>query len=406
MSQIAPRILNIDQSRAMLDRSDQLMIRGCQGHKRSHKMLERGYPVFTRRAKGARFWDVDDNEYVDYLMGFGPIVLGHGDPEVIDAISRTMAGGCIFSTAHEAELRAADLVLELNPWAEMVGFVLGGSAATTSAVRVARAFTDREMILRCGYHGWHGWTAVDPSGVPAGERELSIAFPYGDLDRLEDLLKTHDGKVAGVIVETVQETGPADGFLQGVIDLARDHGALSILDEVKTGFRVAYGGACEHYGLAPDLATFGKACCNGLPGSYVVGRSDVLNHPEVQKCWLAATFHCELLSLAAMEVVTRRLREADGIVHQWTLGRQLMDGVNAACEAAGLGYRLGGLPPMPQPVIEPESDKPRVIQMLIGALRRGHYLHPGHCMFFSLAHSQADVADAVRAVEASLAELD
>ncbi len=406
MSTTPPAALCIDGSRTMLARSDELLIRGCQGHKRNHTMLERGYPVFTKRAKGARFWDVDGNVYLDYLMGFGPIVLGHGDPEVIDVLGRTMADGCIFSTAHEAELRAAELVLELNPWAEMVGFVLGGSAATTAAVRVARAYTGREVILRCGYHGWHGWTANDPAGVPRCERELAIAFPYGDLNRLDDLLKQHDGKVAGVIVETVQEAGPPEGFLETVLELARARGALAIFDEVKTGFRVAFGGASEHYGLAPDLATFGKACCNGLPGSYVVGRHDVLNHPAVQACWLAATFHCELLSLAVMELVTQRLRDACGIAHQWQLGRQLMDGVNAACQRAGMPYRLTGLPPMPQPVIDPEAQKPRVIRMLIGALRRGHYLHPGHCMFFSMAHTEADVAATVRAVEEALDELD
>jgi glutamate-1-semialdehyde 2,1-aminomutase len=406
MSQLEKPALKIDGSRRLLNRSDEILIRGCQGHKRNHRMLERGYPVFTSKAKGSRFWDVDGNEYIDYLMGFGPIVLGHGDQELIDVVSGTLENGCIFTTAHEAEVKAAELALEINPWAEMVGFVLGGSAATTSAVRIARAYTGRDVILRCGYHGWHGWTAVHPSGVPQVERDLSIEFPYNDLQRLEDLLKEYDGKVAGVIVETVQHTGPAEGFLQGCIDLARRHGAQIIFDEVKTGFRVALGGATEHYKLEPDMATFGKACCNGLPGSYLVGRRDVLDHAAVKDCWLAATFHCELLSLAAMDMVTRRMRSVDGIEHQWKLGRQLMEGVNAACENGGVAYRLEGLPPMPQPIIEPESEKPRVIQMLIGALRRGHYLHPGHCMFFSLAHTEQDVARTVQAVEEAVAELD
>lgn len=400
------RTIQIDKSREYLQASDRTMIRGCQGHKRNHRMLERGYPVFTTRAKGARFWDVDGQDYVDYLMGFGPIVLGHGDEQTAEAVHKTLIDGCIFSTAHESELQAADLALSLNPWAEMVGFLLGGSAATSAAVRIARAYTQRDVILRCGYHGWHDWTAVDPTGVPQVTRDLSIEMPYGDLDALEDLLKKYDNRVAGVIVETVQHAGPPEGYLQGVIDLARKHGAVSILDEVKTGFRVAFGGACEYYGLEPDLATFGKACCNGLAGSYVVGTREVMGNERAQSCWLAATFHCELLSLVAMQVVTQQMRARDGIAHQRRLGERLMEGINDACEKADVAYRLVGLPAMPQPIIEPEDQKPRVIQMLLGALARGFYLHPGHCMFTSLAHTMEDIDATIQAVAEAADELD
>ncbi len=400
------RALCIDRSREMLLASDRLIIRGCQGHKRNHTMLERGYPVFASRAKGPRFWDVDGQEYVDYLMGFGPILLGHGDEDLANAVRDRILAGNIFTVAGADEIDLAEMALSINPWAQMVGFFLGGSAATSSAVRVARAYTGRELVLRCGYHGWHDWTSVDATGVPASARELAIEFPYGDLNVLEDLLKTHDNQVAGVIVETIQHAGPPEGYLAGCIELARKHGAVIVFDEVKTGFRVAYGGATEYYGLQPDLATFGKACCNGLPGSYMVGRREILDSEPVRKCWLAATFHCELLSLVAMQTVLAKMRAADGIAHQWKLGERLIEGVNRICAEHEIAYRLTGLPPMPQPVIEPADAKPRTIRFLLGVLARGHYLHPGHCMFFSLAHDEALIDQTLQAVAEAAEELD
>ncbi|MFW5860369.1 MAG: aminotransferase class III-fold pyridoxal phosphate-dependent enzyme [Planctomycetota bacterium] len=394
--------LSIENSRRLLQRSDALMVRGCQGHKRNHMMLERGYPVFASAAKGARFTDVDGNELVDYLMGFGPIVLGHGDPAVAQAVHAQLVDGVIFSTAHERELVVAERLLSLFPWAGRIGFAIGGSAATSQAIRLARAYTGREVILRCGYHGWHDWTAIDPIGVPAGVQAVSCVIPYNDLEALRAALAAQP--VAGVIVETIQESGPDAGYLQGVIDAAREAGAVSILDEVKTGCRVAIGGACELYGLEPDIATFGKAWCNGLPGAFFVGKEEILSDDRCQQAWLAATFHCELASFAALEVVLDRLEREDGIAHQARLGTRFMEGINAACKAGGVGYQLAGHPAMPQPLIL--EDKPKVIRMLQGALQRGHYIHPGHCMFFSLAHTEADIESAIAAVEASIAELD
>ncbi len=389
----------IDRSRSLLEASDRIMVRGCQGHKRSHKMLARGYPVFASSAKGARFTDVDGNEFVDYLMGFGPILLGHGDPEVAEAVARQAREGVIFSVAHERELVVAERVLAHFPWAGRIGFTIGGSAATSAAVRLVRAFTGRDVVLRCGYHGWHDWTAVEAVGIPQAVRDLAPVFPYCDLDGLGELFDAHRGRVAGVIVETVQDEGPAEGYLQGVIDLAHAHGALCVFDEVKTGCRLAIGGAGELYGLEPDLATFGKAWCNGFPGAFVVGREEILAAEPCQQAWLAATFHCELASFAALEVVLDRLASEDGIARQRQLGERFCNGINAACERAGFGYRLGGHPAMPTPVVTEERD--RVNAMLGRVLARGHYVHPGHPMFFSLADIDATVA----AVEDAVAEM-
>jgi glutamate-1-semialdehyde aminotransferase len=394
----------IEQSRQLLAKSDTMLIRGCQGHKRNHMMLERGYPVFTARAEGACFWDVDGNKYLDYLMGFGPIVLGHAHPAVNEALAKQMRDGTIFTTAHPKELEVAEKALSLLPGDQMLGFFIGGSAATSGALRLARAYTERDKVIRCGYHGWHDWTHPGTPGVPQAVADLVLEFPYGDLNALEDLLKQHGDDVACVIVETVQGAGAPEGFLQACVDLAHKHGALCVFDEIKAAFRVALGGGGELYNVQPDMSTYGKACCNGFPGSFVTGRREILSKPACQEAWLAATFHCDLPSLTALEVVIDEMQRHDGIAHQHRLSGMLCEGINAACAAAGLSYRLIGPGGMPQPVIDPE-DKPLVIKMLVAALKRGHYLHPGHVMFLSLAHTEEDVKQTIQAVREACAEV-
>ena len=396
---------NIEQSKALLDRSDQLIVRGCQGHKRSHEMLALGYPVFTQRAAGARFWDVDGNEYLDYLMGFGPILLGYNDPVVNAAVQAQMEEGTIYSTAHPKELEVAQMLIDLIPAVEMLGFLIGGSAATSAAVRLARAYTGRDKVLRCGYHGWHDWSRTEDEGAPAVIAPLTIEVPYGDLDAIEDCFKQNDNQVGCLIMETIRGEGPPEGFLQGCVDLAHQYGALCVFDEVKVGFRVAFGGAGEYYGVTPDLTTFGKACCNGYPGSFVAGRKEILGSPQCQSSWMAATFHCDLPSLVSIETVINEVKRRDGIAYQWKIGNRLIEGVNAACEEGGLGYRLTGTGPMPTPVME-EEDKDRCIAMLQGCLARGYYLHPGHPMFLTLSHSEKEIEDTIVAVQESIADLN
>ncbi len=376
----------IARSAELLARSDELLVRGCQGHKRSHEMIARGYPVFIARAAGPRFWDVDGNAYVDYLLAYGPILLGYDDPVVNAAITQQIRHGTIYTTAWEQEVTVAQRLIDLIPSAEMLGFLIGGSAATTGAIRLARAYTGKDYIIRSGYHGWHDWAMAGRIGVPEQVGQLTLEVPYDDLQALEDLLRQHAGQVACVIMETTRGDGPTREFLQGCVDLAHQYDALCIFDEIKVGFRVAYGGAGERYGVVPDMSTFGKACCNGYPGSFVAGRKEILGSPRCQEAWLAATFHCDTLSLTAMQVVISEMERRNGIEHQWHMGERLIAGLNAVTREQEIGYRLTGLGPMPTPVTD-EADQERVTAMLQGCLARGVYLPPGHPLFLSLSHT-------------------
>jgi glutamate-1-semialdehyde 2,1-aminomutase len=209
------KALHLDRSRELLERSDELIVRGCQGHKRSHEMLALGYPVFTRRAQGALFWDADGNCYLDYLLAFGPVLLGYNDAAVNQAICRQIENGVIYTTAQPRELEVAAKIVDLIPCAEMVAFLIGGSAATSAAVRLARAYTGRDYVVRCGYHGWHSWCQPGSQGVPEAVGELTLAVPYNDLDALDDCLRQHEGKVACLILEAEQGAGPPRGIPAG-----------------------------------------------------------------------------------------------------------------------------------------------------------------------------------------------
>ncbi len=395
----------ITRSADLLVQSDELLVRGCQGHKRSHEMIARGYPVFISRAAGPRFWDADGNSYVDYLLAYGPILLGYDDPVVNAAITHQIQHGTIFTTAWEQEVSIAQQLIDLIPSAEMLGFLIGGSAATTGAIRLARAYTGKDYVIRSGYHGWHDWAMAGRIGVPEQVGQLTLEVPYNDLQALEDLLRQHTGKVACVIMETTREQGPTTEFLQGCVDLAHQYDALCIFDEIKVGFRVAYGGAGERFGVTPDMSSFGKACCNGYPGSFVAGRKEILGSPKCQEAWLAATFHCDTLSLTAMSVVISEMQRRNGIEYQWKMGERLIEGLNAVTREHEIGYRLTGLGPMPTPVTD-EADKERVTSMLQGCLARGVYLPPGHPLFLSLSHTPEIIEQTIDTVAEAAAAVN
>ncbi len=381
------------KSRELWQRSCNVIVGGGQAHKRPVDIMQLGGPAFAARASGSRMWDVDGNEYIDFLLAYGPIVLGHSHPAVNEAVRRQMEDGTVYSIEHPLEIELAEKLVEIIPSAEMVAFFTGGTSTTTGAVRMARAHTGREKIIRCGYHGWTDWTHPDSAGVPKVNQELSLSVPYNDLDALEQTLKDNAGQVAGVVIESIQGDGPADGYFPGVRRLADEHGAVFILDEVKTGFRFDLGGAQARWNIEPDLSCFGKAMCNGYPGSAVVGKRSIM--ASRTDTWVAATFHGDLLSTVAALATIRELEQNDGCGYFWRLGRRLLDGLNDVFEQNGLPYRATGFPPMPN-VKCTEKDVDGVKCFCAAMQRRGIYV-TGHPWFLSLSHAEADVDQALNA---------
>lgn len=336
------------KSEQFLARAERVIPLGSQTFSKSRTQYPMGVsPFFIQRAKGSRAWDVDGNEYIDFVSSLASITLGYQDPDVTEAVRRQLEDGVIFSLPHPIETEVAEMICEMVPCAERVRFGKNGSDATSGAIRVARAYTGRDRVAVCGYHGWQDWyigSTARYQGVPLATRELTHSFPYNDLPALAKLLEEHEGEFAAVILEPMNVADPQVGFLQGVQDLAHHHGALLVFDETITGFRYANGGAQEFFGVTPDLATFGKGLANGYPLSAVVGRADVMKLME--EVFFSFTFGGEALSLAAAKATLTKLTHQPVIQTIAERGRAIMRGTQTIIERHRLGdvFSVSGHP--------------------------------------------------------------
>jgi glutamate-1-semialdehyde aminotransferase/spore coat polysaccharide biosynthesis protein SpsF (cytidylyltransferase family)/predicted dehydrogenase len=332
----------IENSQAWLQRASKVIPGSAQTFSKGANQHVRGVaPMFLARGKGCRVWDVDGNEYIDYIQGLLPNILGYANEEVNAAVAKQLAQGHSFSLPHPLEVELAERLTRLIPCAEMVRFGKNGSDATAGAVRAARAFTGRERIACCGYHGWQDWyigSTTRNAGVPQAVRALTHPFVYNDLGSLQKLLTEHKGQFAAVIMEPVNFWPPADGFLEGVKKLAHEHGALLIFDEICSGFHFGLGGAQKKFGVTPDLACFGKAMGNGFPISCIVGRADVMKIFE--EIFFSFTFGGEVASMAAAMKVLDILETTDTWSRMNASGRVLQEGLNVLAKEAGLEARV------------------------------------------------------------------
>jgi glutamate-1-semialdehyde 2,1-aminomutase len=317
------------QSIAMLERAERSIPLGSQTFSKSRLSMPAGVsPYFLERGQGSRVWDVDGNEYVDFVNALLSVSLGYNDPDVNAAVLEQLQSGVSFSLPHRLEMEVAEAIIEAVPCAQAVRFGKNGSDATSGAIRLARAFTGRDHVAVCGYHGWQDWyigSTTRDLGVPAAVKELTHRFEFNNLASLDALLAARPGQFAAVILEPMNTTWPAAGFLEGVVELAHRHGALAIFDETITGFRFSFGGAQELFGVTPDLATFGKGVANGFPLSIVTGRKEVMKLME--EIFFSFTFGGETISLAATLAVIRKMRREPVIATIAERGQAILEGV-------------------------------------------------------------------------------
>ena len=292
-------------------------------------------PKYLSRAKGARVWDVDGNEYLDYNMGIGPISLGYAYDIVDNAITDQLSKGITFSLMHELELYVCELLREVIPNAESIRISKSGADVCSAAVRIARAYTGRNKVACCGYHGWHDWyigTTSRNKGIPGSAIALTTKFAYNDLESVKEAL---DEDTACLIMEPFVFDAPENNFLHEVQALCKANGTLLVFDEMWTGFRVAVGGAQEYFGITPDLAVYSKAVANGMPVAFLTGRADVMEQFE-EEVFFFTTFGGEALSLAATIATIKELRDKNVPAHLVNIGRQLKDGYNKLAEEIGV----------------------------------------------------------------------
>jgi glutamate-1-semialdehyde 2,1-aminomutase len=322
-----------------LARAEAVIPLGSQTFSKSRTALPIGAsPLFLERGTGSHVWDVDGNEYIDFMNGLLAISLGYNDPDVNAAVQAQLEQGVIFSLPHPIETEVAELIVELVPCAELVRFGKNGSDATAGAIRVARAFTGRDRVAVCGYHGWQDWyigSTTRDLGVPAATKALTHPFRYNDVSSLEALLDAYPGEFAAVILEPMNTTWPDDEFLPGVAEATRRHGALLVFDETITGFRHAMGGGQELFGVTPDLATFGKGVANGFPLAIVTGRREYMRLME--DVFFSFTFGGETLSLAAAKAVIDKMRREPVLDTIHRRGQTVLDGVAERIATHGVG---------------------------------------------------------------------
>src|SRR5436190_1178749 len=388
--------------------------------------------VYIDRGKGGRVWDIDGNEYIDLRMGYGPVILGHGDDRVDDYVNEQMRKGVSFSLTSEDEVRAMELVCELTGWVDMARMTVSGAEATMHAMRIARAFTGRNKIVKFEgqYHGVHDYALISVTpdnmselgdadkpvrlawgrGIPDAVADTIIPARYNDLALLRRLFEEQGDDIAAVIVEPVmgnaQGIMPQEGFHAAMRKMTEEFGILLIFDEVKTGFRLAKGGAAEYFGITPDLATFAKAMGNGYPAAAFGGRRDVMSVlPD--KVSHGGTYAGNRVAAAAAVKTLQILRDTNALDVVHATGRRVQDGLREVLDATGLPYHFTGHPSMFGIMFsEVEASEYRDWAMTDHALydaiavamhARGAMPEPDsrEPWFFCEAHAQGDIVDRV-----------
>ena len=365
------------------------------------------WPGYYREARGAEVWDLDGNRYVDMSIGgIGANVLGYADPDVDGAVIDAIRHGVSSSLNCPEDVELADLLCELHPWAEMARFTRSGGESMALAVRIARAFTGRDRLAFCGYHGWHDWylaanlgtenalgthllPGLEPLGVPAGLKGTALPFRYGDLADLARVVAENKKELAAIVMEPIRNEPPGGDFLRGVRQLADEAGAVLLVDEVSAGLRVTCGGAHLQLGLEPDIAVFSKALGNGFPIGAVIGKGAIMQ--AAQRTFISSTCWTERTGPVAALATLRKFRERRAEVHLNTIGERVQSGWRALLAKHGLPARVRGIPPLSHFAFDhplAQSLKALFVQSM---LERGFLASNS---FYAMFAHQADQVDA------------
>jgi glutamate-1-semialdehyde 2,1-aminomutase len=416
----------------LIERAARVLPGGVLGSHRSGPGLE----FVVKDARGAHLWDADGKRYIDYLLGSGPMLLGHTHPAVVEAVQRQLPHGTTFMLLNPPIIELAEEIVRAVPGAEQVRFTASGSEATFFALRVARAFRQRDKIMKFegGFHGTHDYALMsvsprspkafpaampDSSGIPHAISEEVLIAPYNDLATTEALIAAHHNELAAVILEPYQRViVPRPGFLEGLRAVTQRYGVPLVFDEIVTGFRLAYGGAQEYYDVVPDVAAFGKVLAGGFPLAAVAGRADIMRHFDAalegspDYVWQAGTLNGNPVAAAAGLATLAELRKPGAYEKIFATGTRLRDGLAAAARKHGLPAQVSGEPPVfdilftDRPVVDYRAtltaDRRRIALFNEECLRRG-VVKAVNKIYVSLAHTATDVDETLQVFDAALA---
>ncbi|MBA7638219.1 3-aminobutyryl-CoA aminotransferase [subsurface metagenome] len=408
--------LNLSNTFKLYEEALKLIPGAILGIRRPYNFVEGEYPIFFESAKGGKVIDVDGNEYIDILCAYGPIIIGHREEEIDNAVIEQIRNkGFCMSLTQQVQNKLAKKLKELIPCCEKLVLMKMGTDATTAAVRVARAYTKKAKILSCGYHGWydpfsevHGIEA----GIPKKLYEDFYEFEFNNLEEVENLFKKNKNEIAAIMVNPIHTQGgrevemPKPGFLEGLRELATDNNTLLIYDEIRTGFRVDMGGAQKMFGVIPDLAAFGKAMGNGYPISTLVGKAEYMD-VLVEKVFLSSTFFpnslAQVASLKTIEILQRE-KVLEAIKEK---GDKFSKQIEEYIEDSGIECKFTGGPWMPYITFDPDPNylyrkvREEFYRQLI---RRKVFLQPFHHGYIAYRHTSEDLEYAAEMIQESLKE--
>ena len=381
--------------------------------KRPEMFLPDLWPAYYSKAKGCKIWDLDGREYTDVsYMGIGANVLGYGNDEVDEAAREAIACGGMSTLNAPEEVYLARELLKLHPWAGGVRYAKSGGEAMALAARIARAYTRKDILLFCGYHGWHDWylsanlsnknalndqhiAGLEPLGVPAGLAGTNLPFHYNQIEEFYALMKKHEGKIAAVVMEPIRNDYPMDGFLEKIREAVRNAGILLIFDEITAGFRLCAGGSHMVLGVEPDIAVVAKGMTNGYPLSAIVGQKEVME--AAQGTFISSTFYTERIGLAAALKSIQLYQKYQVWKKQIEYGEMVQNGWKEKAAESGIQLEVGGIAPLGHFTIVGEEDalvyKTFFIQEM---LKRGYIA--SNAFYTSYAHSPWVIEEYLRHV--------
>jgi glutamate-1-semialdehyde 2,1-aminomutase len=389
------------QSRAWFERADRVIPGGIYGHATPALTVPGQFPYYAASAQGCRYRDIDGNEFIDFMCGYGPMVLGHQQLEVSEAVAKAERDGVCFNHPTTQMVTLAERLVGLIDFADWAVFGKNGSDMTMWAVQVAREFTGRKKILKVAgaYHGIDPWCTPGQAGWIAEDRVHIHEFPWNDAEAVAQLLRKHQGQVAALIATPFHHPNygssvmPAPGFWREVERVCRAHGVLLILDDVRAGFRLHLGGSHRAFGFTPDLSCYCKALGNGYPISATVGTGAL--RVAASKIFLTGSYWNSPGPMAAALQVLTILERDQGISVMRERGQQFGQGLQALADEVGLPVEISGPPAMPYLKFQEDPAWERQREFSIAAAQAGVFLHPHHNWFLSVAHDTASITESL-----------
>ncbi|GAB4280129.1 MAG: aminotransferase class III-fold pyridoxal phosphate-dependent enzyme [Candidatus Rifleibacteriota bacterium] len=410
----APK-LNLTKSMAEFERGKKCTPGGVLGIRRPYNFVEGEYPIYFDHGKGGKIVDIDGNEYLDFLCAYGPIIIGHREEEIDNAaIDQIRKKGFCFSLTQKIQNDLSERLSKLIKCAETTVFTKTGSDATTLAIRVARSYTGKRKVMRCGYHGWHDWCVEVKGGIPEKLYEDTHEFHYNRLDELEDLMKKYGDETAAIIITPIghplaeQCEYPKEGFLEGVRAIADKYGAVLVFDEIRTGFRVHMGGAQTLFGVTPDLSTFGKALANGYAISACTGKYEIMKKIE-KEVFVSSTFFPNSIAYAAAMKTLDFLEQNNVLDDIKRKGEWFNEELGKIVVKHKAEVELSPIPQMPFVTFKKNADKTYKEMrkdFYTQLIRRKVFLQPYHHGYICYRHTEQDLKYTLEAIDQALSFID